>query len=234
MVTNVATRNPAVLAKSILTVDQVSGGRVEAALGGGFYPSEHAAMGIEFLDGPGRGSRLRETVAVLDEALRGNPVSHDGEHVRLSGAVFRPGPTQSPRPPLWVAAQATCSLRVAVRYADAVVTLGEEGKGIEESLPAFRRRMDRLDELCATDGRDPATLRRCLFAGWANEPIFASVEATAEYVGRYVEAGATDFTFYLYDPAEPLFGGLVAQHRMATREQFERASEDVFSHYRTG
>ena len=33
---------------------------------------------------------------MLDEALRGHGVSHDGEHIRLSGAVFRPGPTQSP------------------------------------------------------------------------------------------------------------------------------------------
>jgi alkanesulfonate monooxygenase SsuD/methylene tetrahydromethanopterin reductase-like flavin-dependent oxidoreductase (luciferase family) len=88
------------LAKSILTVDQISGGRVAAAVGGGFYAAEHVAMGIEFLDGPGRGARLRETVAVLDEALRGNTVSPDGEHVRLSGAAFRPGPSQPPRPTL--------------------------------------------------------------------------------------------------------------------------------------
>jgi alkanesulfonate monooxygenase SsuD/methylene tetrahydromethanopterin reductase-like flavin-dependent oxidoreductase (luciferase family) len=233
MVTNVATRNAAMLAKSILTVDQISGGRVEAALGGGFYPAEHAAIGIEFLDGPGRSGRLRESVMVLDEALRGERVSHEGTHLHLAEAVFRPGPTQRPRPPLWVAAQAKRSLRVAVRYADAVVTLGEEGKGIEESLPAFGRRMAIVDEICAEEGRDPATLRRCLFAGWANEPIFASVEATAEFVGRYVEAGATDFTFYLHNPAEPLFDELVTQHRMATREQLERAASDVFGRYRS-
>ena len=231
MVTNVATRNPAMLAKSILTVDQVSEGRVEAAVGGGFYPAEHAAIGIEFLDGPGRGARLRETVSVLDEALRGERVSHDGDHVRLADAVFRPGPTQLPRPPLWVAAQAQRSLRVAVRYAEAVVTLGKEGAGIEDSLPAFRRRMETVDELCAADGRDPRTLRRCLFAGWADEPIFASVDATRDFVGRYVEAGATDFTFYLHNPAEPTFDELVAHHRMATREQLARAAEDVFSHF---
>ena len=135
--------------------------------------------GIEFLDGPGRGARLRETVAVLDEALRGDPVSHDGVHVHLADAVSGPARPSSPRPPLWVAAQATRSLRVAVRYADAVVTLGEEGKRIEESLPAFRRRMATSTSSVRSDGRDPATLRRCLFAGWANEPIFASVEATA-------------------------------------------------------
>ena len=232
MVTNVATRNPGILAKSILTVDQISGGRVETAVGGGFYPVEHAALGIDFLDGVGRGERLREAVAILDSALRGNTVTLNGVHFRLSDATFRPAPTQLPRPPLWVAAQGSRSLRVAVQYADAVVSLGEEGKGIEESLPAFRARMAKVDELCVEEGRDPASLRRCYFAGWANEPIFASVEATAELIGRYVDAGATDLTFYLYNPAEPLLDELVATHRMATREQFERVAAEVLPSFR--
>ena len=232
MVTNVATRNPGMLAKSILTVDQISGGRVEAAVGGGFYPVEHAALGIDFLDGAGRSERLHEAVAILDGALRGDTVTHDGVHFRLSDATFRPAPTQVPRPPLCVAAQAPRSLRVAAQCADAVVSLGEEGKGIEESLPAFRARMARLDELCAEAGRDPASLRRCYFAGWANEPIFASVEATTELVGRYVEAGATDFTFYLYNPAEPLLEDFVAEHRAATRDQLEQVAAEVFPRFR--
>jgi alkanesulfonate monooxygenase SsuD/methylene tetrahydromethanopterin reductase-like flavin-dependent oxidoreductase (luciferase family) len=232
MVTNVAMRNPGVLAKSILTVDQISGGRVEAVLGGGFYPVEHAALGIDFLDGAGRGERLREAVAILDGALRGDTVTHDGIHFRLSDATFRPAPTQLPRPPLWVAAQASRSLRVAVRYADAVVTLGEQDKPMEESLPAFRARMARLDELCLEAGRDPASIRRCYFAGWANEPFFASVGATAELIGRYVEAGATDFTFYLSNPAEPLLEDFVAEHRAATRDQLEQVAAEVFPGFR--
>jgi alkanesulfonate monooxygenase SsuD/methylene tetrahydromethanopterin reductase-like flavin-dependent oxidoreductase (luciferase family) len=232
MVTNVATRNPGMLAKAILTVDQISAGRVEAAVGGGFYAGEHASLGIDFLDGAGRGDRLREAVEVLDRALRGEQVSYAGEHVRLDAAAFQPPPTQRPRPPLWVAGQATRSLRVAVRHADAVVSLGEAGKGIDESLPAFRARMAKVDELCIDEGRDPATLRRCYFAGWASEPIFESVEQTADFVGRYVEAGATDFTFYLYNPAEPRFDGLVAARRAATREQLERAAAEVFPEHR--
>jgi alkanesulfonate monooxygenase SsuD/methylene tetrahydromethanopterin reductase-like flavin-dependent oxidoreductase (luciferase family) len=232
MVTNVAMRNPGVLAKTILTVDQISGGRLDVAVGGGFYPEEHRALGIDFLDAPGRGERLREAVAILDRALRGETVTHHGEHFTVSNATFRPQPTQDPRPPLWVAAQAVRSVRVAVRHADAVVSLGEYDKGIDESLAAFRARMDKVDALCVAAGRDPASLRRCYFAGWANEPIFASVEATTDLVGRYVEAGATDFTFYLHNPAEPLFDDLVATHRMATREQFEQTAAEVFPRFR--
>jgi alkanesulfonate monooxygenase SsuD/methylene tetrahydromethanopterin reductase-like flavin-dependent oxidoreductase (luciferase family) len=232
MVTNVANRNPAILAKSILTVDQVSGGRVNAAVGGGYYPNEHQALGIDFLDAAGRGYRLREAVAILDDALRGNTVTHGGTHFSLTGATFRPGPTQTPRPPLWVAAQATKSLRIAARYADGIVTLGEQGKGIEGSLLAFRTRMERLDEICVEEGRDPGSLRRCYFAGWADEPIFESVAAAADLVGRYAAAGATDFTFYLHNPADPLLEGLVASHRMATRAQLEKVATEVFPEFR--
>jgi alkanesulfonate monooxygenase SsuD/methylene tetrahydromethanopterin reductase-like flavin-dependent oxidoreductase (luciferase family) len=92
MVTNVAMRNPGALAKAILAVDQISGGRVEAVLGGGFYPQEHAALGVDFLDGAGRSERLREAVTILDGALRGGTVSHDGAYFHLADATFRPAP----------------------------------------------------------------------------------------------------------------------------------------------
>ena len=167
MVTNVASRNPGILAKSILTVDQVSAGRVDVAVGGGYDEAEHKALGLDFLDAVGRGDRLREAVAILDEALRGNTVSHEGVYFNLEEAIFRPRPTQLPRPPLWVAAQAPRSLRVAARHADAVVTLGESEKGIDESIRAFRARMEKLDEICIEEGRDPNALRRCYFAGWS-------------------------------------------------------------------
>jgi hypothetical protein len=92
--------------------------------------------------------------------------------------------------------------------------------------------MARLDELCVEAGRDPSTLRRCYFAGWANEPIFASLDATAEFVGRYAEAGATDFTFYLANDVDSLLDDFVTQHRAATRDQLERVAADVLPHFR--
>ena len=233
MVTNVANRNPGILAKSILTVDQVSGGRLDVGVGGGYYQAEHEALGLDYLDARGRGDRLREAVAILDEALRGTTVTHSGTHYQLNEATFRPGPTQSPRPPLWVAAQSSRSLRVAARHADAVVSLGEYERGIEESLAAFRVRMERLDEICLEEGRDPGTLRRCYFAGWANEPIFASTDATTDLIGRYADAGATDFTFYLHNPAEPVLDDFLSSHRMATRDQFEDTAREVFPHFRS-
>ena len=232
MVTNVAMRNVGVLATSMLTVDQISAGRLVTALGGGFYPAEHAALGVPFLDGRRRTDRLRETIEALDVALRGETVTYHGDHVRLTGATFRPLPTRTPRPPIWVAAQGERAQRVAARFAQGTVSLGVENGPIEESLPAFRARMERLDDICVQEGRDPASLRRCYFAGWADEAIFASPDATSDFVGRYVNAGATDFTFYLHNPSQTLLDDFLASHRMATRDQLEVAALEVFPAFR--
>ena len=123
-------------------------------------------------------------------------------------------------------------MAVAVDHADAIVCLGEHEADTDVSLAAFKGRMQWIDERCAQAGRDPASLRRAYFAGWADERIFASPEATADLIGRYANAGATDFTFYLYNPAIPQMEGLVDAERMATREQFERTVDEVFPQFR--
>jgi alkanesulfonate monooxygenase SsuD/methylene tetrahydromethanopterin reductase-like flavin-dependent oxidoreductase (luciferase family) len=231
LVTNISTRNPALLAKQVLTVDQISGGRLDFGVGAGYYADEHACIGIDFLDGPGRSERLREGVEILDQALRGSAVTYSGNHFTLADAPFHPAPTQLPRPPLFVAAQAPKSLRVAALHADGVVSLGELNAPFDESLPKFRERMTRLDDICGELGRDPASLRRCYFSGWDAAPIFESDEATADFIGRCVEAGATEFSFTLYNPAQPALARGFEEHRYADRETLARVAQDVFPQF---
>jgi alkanesulfonate monooxygenase SsuD/methylene tetrahydromethanopterin reductase-like flavin-dependent oxidoreductase (luciferase family) len=231
LVTNVATRNAAMLAKQALTVDQISGGRLDVGVGGGYYAAEHAYIGVDFLDGRGRTERLAEAVEILDGGLRGERVTLSGRHFRTADAPMHPSPTQRPRPPLYVGAQGPRSQRIAVRHADAVVTLGEPGFDVDASVASFRERMAHLDELCAEAGRDPSSLGRCYFAGFADEPIFASTDSAADFVGRFVEAGATEFSFYLYNPAQPAFAEMAAAHKMADRDALERAAREVFPRF---
>ena len=231
LVTNVATRNPGLLAKQALTVDQISNGRLDVGVGAGYYPEEHEFVGVDFLDGPGRSERLREAVEILDCALRGEHVTFSGNHFRLADAPMHPAPTQLPRPPLYVAAQGPKALRTAARHADAVVTLGEPNAPFGESLPKFRERMARLDDICGELGRDPASLRRCYFSGWDAAPIFESDEATADFIGRCVEAGATEFSFTLYNPAQPAMARGFETHRYADRETLARVAQNVFPQF---
>ncbi|TMD03629.1 MAG: LLM class flavin-dependent oxidoreductase [Chloroflexi bacterium] len=231
MVTNVSTRNPAMLAKQVLTVDQISSGRVELAVGSGFYPEEHAYIGVEFPDLRGRSARLAEAVEILDRGLRGDHVTFTGTYFRLAEAPMHPAPIQRPRPPLYVAATVSASLRVAAHFGDAVVAIGGLDQEMGQSLTRFRERMSRLDEMCEAEGRHPASLRRCYVAGFANEPIFESNDSAADFIGRFAEAGATDFCFDLYNPEQPAFASLVTSHRIADRDTLARIVQDVLPEF---
>jgi alkanesulfonate monooxygenase SsuD/methylene tetrahydromethanopterin reductase-like flavin-dependent oxidoreductase (luciferase family) len=102
MIIPLARRRPWKVAKEIITLDHLSGGRVIAGFGLGFPPAE------EFGDF-GEPTDARERAAILDEALTvfaavcsGGAVHHSGEHFNVQ-ATLRPGPLQTPRPPIWVA-----------------------------------------------------------------------------------------------------------------------------------
>lgn len=231
MVSAMGIRSPSMLAKSVLTVDEMSGGRVDLAVGAGFSATDHAAYGVDFLDASGRRARLAEGVEVLDRVLRGETVTHDGDYVQVTNARLGPRSAQRPRPPMWVAAQTAGSIEIAVRHGDGLVCLGPTDQGTS-SVEAFRSRMKIANQACERVGRDPATLRRCYFAGFADEPIFLSNDATREFVDRYVDAGATDFTFYLANELAPQLHALVDRGRMATRATLENVASEVFPSFR--
>src|ERR1700694_5945292 len=99
LITNVALRNPMLLARQALTADQVSGGRLDVGIGAGYYKDDHRWLGIDYLDGRGRVQRLTEVAEVLDRALRGERVTYKGEHFQLNDAPSLL-PVQVPRPPI--------------------------------------------------------------------------------------------------------------------------------------
>ena len=102
MVTPLTRRRLQIVAKHVLTLDHLSGGRVTFAVGLGEPPAEDFADFGDEADRRVRGAMLDEGLAVLDKLLRGDAVDHAGEHYRVR-AQLRPGPVQQPRPPIWVA-----------------------------------------------------------------------------------------------------------------------------------
>ncbi|MBV9577884.1 MAG: LLM class flavin-dependent oxidoreductase [Chloroflexi bacterium] len=201
MVSNVATRHPALLAKMAATVDAISGGRVAIGVGAGggdgLYRREYDWLGIPALSCAGRVRRLREFVEVVHGLLLGGHLTYQGEHYHLEDAPLVPTPIQRPRPPLYVAAQRHQAMRVAAEFADGWVSLGESASQNQEAaLRALRSRNQVLDECCQAVGRDPSSLTRLYFAGWAaGEVPFASVDAFTNFVGAYREAGVQRFIF---------------------------------------
>src|SRR5438132_1648383 len=116
-------RHPAVLAKEVTTLDQLSGGRVELGIGAGFLREEFERAGLTFYPNKVRVDRLAESLQVLDPLLRGCEVTHRGEHYTFDGFVNFPPPVQQPRPPILVAGAGRRVLSIAARQADSVALL---------------------------------------------------------------------------------------------------------------
>ena len=146
-------RHPSVLAKSVVTVDQVSGGRVELGLGAGWHEREHRAYGFEFPETRIRMARLAEQLEIVTRSWTEDSFSFTGQHYRVEDLRALPKPVQRPRPTLLVGGGAgPRSLALAARYADEYNTTGVP----LEELPDRRRR---LEEAWRDAGRDPGTAR---------------------------------------------------------------------------
>ena len=113
-------RHPAVLAKEVTTLDQLSGGRVELGLGAGFLREEFERAGLTFYPNKVRVDRVAESLEILDALLRGCQVTHQGEHYTFDGFVNFPPPAQRPRPPILIAGAGRRVLATAAQHADTV------------------------------------------------------------------------------------------------------------------
>jgi alkanesulfonate monooxygenase SsuD/methylene tetrahydromethanopterin reductase-like flavin-dependent oxidoreductase (luciferase family) len=228
MVSNFVIRHPPVLARAALSVDSISGGRVELGVGAGYAESDHELAGRAPWPIEERLVRFEEGLEVLEGILSGQDWAVEGEHTRLRGARFRPVSPQVPRIPVTVAAHDRRSLRLAARFGDAWNSFGGYGLSSDGLYLITVERNRRLDEACAAIGRDAATLRRSLLAGNPSvtpDPVWASPAAFEDFVGRYHEAGINEFVFY-YPPGMMYPAGEVADG------MFERIAREVMPRWR--
>ena len=103
MVTPPSRRRPWLLAKQIVTLDHLSGGRAVVGVGLGFPEEDEFGAFGEVTDLRERAARTDEALTIIDRVLRGEPVDHDGPHFEVH-AHLHPAALQSPRPRIWVAA----------------------------------------------------------------------------------------------------------------------------------
>src|SRR5262249_60104381 len=95
-------RHPAVLAKAAVTVDHLSGGRLEFGIGAGWAENEHTMLGLPFGTPGDRADRLEEACQVIRSLWTQERTSIAGQHYQLTGAVAEPKPVQQPHPPIWI------------------------------------------------------------------------------------------------------------------------------------
>jgi probable F420-dependent oxidoreductase len=113
-------RHPAVLAQDLASIDVLSGGRVDVAIGAGWNRPEYDAIGLEFAPVAVRQARLAESVAVLKGMFAGKPFSFTGEHYTITDYSAQPVPVQRPHPPFMIGGGGRRTLALAGREADIV------------------------------------------------------------------------------------------------------------------
>ena len=187
LVTSNTFRYPQVLAKMAVTVDHISGGRLEIGMGAGWYEPEHTMFGIDFPETKELVSRFEEAVQVVDLMTREDTSSFEGKYYTLKGARSRPPSVQKPRPPVVLGAFGPRMLRTVAKYADTWNAFGTPA--------AMRERNQMLDDYCREIGRDPETLDRSLYywVAKAGDDPWASKDAFYRVLEPYVEAGINQF-----------------------------------------
>jgi alkanesulfonate monooxygenase SsuD/methylene tetrahydromethanopterin reductase-like flavin-dependent oxidoreductase (luciferase family) len=218
-VTQIPLRNPAVLAHQAVTVDQISGGRVELGIGTGLtIDPSYDMIGVPNWSTRERVVRFAEYVELLGHLVAEGVTDYHGTYYEANGAVMNPGSVQRPRLPIMVAALGPQMMRHAVRHADIWNSLSFAAD-FGEQLAELADRCMTIDELCAEYGRDPATLRRSYTMFDANARAsggainyYESDEVFIDMVKQVVALGVTEIS--LYYPA--VTSQLPAFERIAT------------------
>jgi len=207
-VAQIPLRNPAMFARQALTLDHVSGGRLEIGLGTGLVGDRSYPMiGVADWEPKERVARLAEYLEIVDRLLRDETTTFEGTYYQVDGAIVNPRPVQAPRPPITVGALGPVMMRHVARRADTWSTMSF-APSFEVQVAETRERVHRLGEACATVGRDPATLGRSylMFDAEARPRggtygYYESVGRFEEMAGRILQLGIHELVIY-YPPDE--------------------------------
>jgi len=203
-------RHPVPLAKELITLDDVSMGRLTLGVGAGGEGWDAAVLGQAPWSAKERSSRFAEFVELLDLLLRNPDTTYDGTWYSAERARTHPGCVQQPRIPFAVAAAGPRGMAVAAEYGQMWVTTGDRS-----SVPD---QLKRLEDACVAIDRDPSSIDRLALTGLELPSGLESAEAFADSVGRYADEGFTDVVVHWPRQAEPYAGDVA---------EFERAVSAV-------
>jgi F420-dependent oxidoreductase-like protein len=221
MVTGVTYRNPALLAKTVTTLDVVSSGRAILGIGAAWNEDEHRGYGWDFPPPRERLDRLEEAVQVCRAMFTQQRASFAGRHYRVQEALNVPRPVRPGGPPILIGGGGERrTLRLVARYADACNLFGD--------VATVRQKLAVLERHCAEVGRDPAEITKTRLGALVIAPTQAEAErkgaglrearridearfrsvvvggpdAVAEQAQSYLDAGLDGLIFNIHDDYE--------------------------------
>jgi F420-dependent oxidoreductase-like protein len=215
-----AFRSPALLAKMTSTLDVLSNGRLECALGAGWYEEEFKQYGFAFPSAGLRIEQLEEGIEILKRMWTEEHATFHGTYYTIAGAVNNPKPLQKPHPPLHIGGRGEKRmLRLVAKHAD--IWNVAAGTSLEE----YRHKTTVLEQHCHAVRRDPASIERsrqmivilckepaeverkmseaqerfALFGDMQQLAICGTPEACIAQLQEVVQLGVTSFVLFLSD-----------------------------------
>jgi F420-dependent oxidoreductase-like protein len=199
-------RNPAMLAKSLTTIDHLSNGRLTIGLGAGWHVPDHEGYGFGLPPVKERMERLTEGVQIVRAMFSNERSTFDGAYYRVQDASNYPQPVQRRIPIIVGGGGERRTTAIAAQWAD-----GANQAYIEPDV--YRHKNEVLDQWCETFGRDPKTLERSLLVHFrmssrngAAQPqqgaIFGPPQQVVDKLGEYAEAGAERVSVAIRPPVD--------------------------------
>lgn len=149
LVTGVVYRHPGILAKTVTTLDVLSGGRAYLGIGAAWNEHESRALGVPFPTVADRFERLEETLQIAKQMWSDNDGAYEGKHYRLAQTLNSPQSLSQPHPPILIGGGGEKkTLRLVAQYADACNLFAAMGADV------VRHKLDVLQRHCDDVGRD--------------------------------------------------------------------------------
>jgi len=174
LVSGVTYRHPGLLAKTVTSLDVLSGGRAELGIGAAWYEREHLGLGVPFPPLAERFERLEEALQIAMQMWSEDNGPYHGRHYQLEETLCHPAPVSSPRPRILIGGGGERkTLRLVAQYADACNLMG--------SPEEVKAKLEVLHRHCDAVGRDPAEIEvTILFRNFPEDPSPAEVVQAAE------------------------------------------------------
>ncbi|MDA1257609.1 MAG: LLM class F420-dependent oxidoreductase [Chloroflexi bacterium] len=160
-------RPPVLAAKTLASVDVLSGGRLVVGVGAGWMREEFEALGAAPFEH--RGTVSNEYLEAFKEMWTSDEPEYGGTYAQVSGMSFFPKPVQKPHPPIWVGGESPPALRRAGRLGDAWYPIGNNPTFPMDTPERLAEAMAAVRQHAEDAGRDPASIDFGYSAGWYND-----------------------------------------------------------------
>ncbi len=218
-------RNPLFMAKSLATMDVLSGGRITVGVGAGWMREEFEALGAPDFDA--RGRVTNEFIDAMKAAWTQESPGYAGEFVDFSNIDTDPRPIQHPHPPIWIGGESLPALRRVVSHGDGWYPFGSNPKFRMDTVEDFVARRDRLFALAEEAGRDPASIVLTYNCAFHNEAAQTRPDGSRLSFTGTPEQRAADIAAFADAGVSAMVLNLTANEEAEMLDRMEAFSKEV-------